>query len=647
MELTGNKFNGLREFANFRLDAEKRVLWAGESLVDLPPRAIDVLCVLTEQPGEVVSKAELINAVWKESFVEESNLTHQIYELRKTFKEYGCEEDLIQTVSRRGYRFTGKVTEIFLDKPETLVERRTISRALIEELIDHEPMVQIPSPEALAPLAIHLPPQRRPWLSALIAILVVGSIGSAIFGYWLYTRPSTSTAAGPLKSIAVLPFKQFESTEDPTLGLRIADSLITRLGSMKSISVRPTSAITKFSDADPIQAGREMSVDAVLEGRIHREGDNLRLNIQLISVGSGDHIWSGQFNGKYSSLLDLQDAVGRSIAASIDPVPSQNTTAQATASAAAYDKYLLGRYHWNTRTEEGFNNAIGFFEQAVTLDPQFAQAYAGLGDAYVGLYDYGIKPADECIPKARAALNRSIQIRPESAEAFSTLAAIQFLYDRNTADAITSIERSISIDQNYPTARLRYGWMLTMLGRFAEAKTQLEKARELDPTSGIVQGNIGYLSLVTGNDAEAEKIFREVIGSNPKFSLPHWYLGGIYFHRGDRGAMFAEYLKAFEIDYGTDFSQKVEATLSSKGEAEALRELFQSVETAQRSGYMPPSNLALFAAISGDRAKTLSLLEEAEKLHDPWLLQIKYDHEYDFIRNEPRFVALMQKMNMK
>lgn len=644
MDLTGNNFNGLRQFANFRLDVQKRVLWSGETLVSLPPKAIDVLCVLTGTPGEVISKSNLLDAVWSGSFVEESNLTHQIYELRKAFKENGCDEELIQTIPRRGYRFTGAISEVFLDKPETLVQRRTISRALIEELIDNDPAPVVR--RTVAPLAIHMPPKRRHWLSWPTAIIFFGIVAIAAFSYWIYTRSVPETAL-PIRSIAVLPFKQFKIDEDPTLGLRIADSLTTHLGSITNISVRPTSAIAKFTDTEPVQAGREMLVDAVLDGRIHREGDELRLTIQLISVNGGEQIWSGQFNGKYSSLLDLQDVVGRAIANSIDPSPQQNTFAQITSNAAAYDKYLLGRYHWNTRTEEGFNIAIEFFEQSVTLDPQFAQSYAGLGDVYVGLYDYGIRPADECIPKARAALNRSIQLRPESPEALSTLAAIQFLYDRNTADAIVSIERSINLDPNYPTARLRAGWMLTMLGRFNEAKIQLDKALELDPTSGIVQANIGYLSHVTGNDGEAERKFRNVIASNPQFSLPHWYLGGIYFRRGERNLMFVEYLKAFEIDYGIDTAKKVEAALSAKGEKEALNTMLSTLESARQTGYAPPSNIALIAAILEDREKTLQSLENADRLHDPWMLQIKYDPEYDFVRSEPRFIALLDKMNLK
>jgi len=651
MGLSGSNNNGLHEFDRFRLDTSSRVLWSGNDIVDLPPKAIDVLCALVERNGEVVAKGELIDLVWAESFVEESNLTHQIYELRKAFKEHGCETDLIQTVPRRGYRFVAEIKESFDGGEEVVVERRSISRTLIAELIDKEPDEIVPRPPInVAPLPMHLPPAPRSWSRFVTALLFGMILLAGGFAIWKWGRSTGKISLAEVRSIAVLPLKQFEGGEsDSSLGLRIADSLITRLGSLKQISVRPTSSIIKFTgeDVDPVGVGRSLEVDAVIEGRIHRQGDDLRLNLQMISVATGEQIWSGQFDGNANSLLGLQDVVGRSLVNGVDIASSRNEeTAKPTENADAYDKYLLGRYHWNTRTEEGFTKAISFFEQAVTLDPQFSEAFAGLGDAYIGLYDYGIRPADECIPKARAALNRSILIRPESAEAYSTLSAIQFLYDRDFPAAERSIKRSIDLKPNYATARLRYGWYLTSSDRFDEAKEQLDIARSLDPTAAIVQANTGYLAMVSGRVDEAEAIFNKVIESNPTFSLPHWYLGGINFQRGDRDVMFKHYLRAFEIDDSSAASAKVLDAWQSKGEKAALTTWLNGLEDAYKTDYFPPSNIALIAAISGDKQKTLHWLEESEKIRDPWLLQIKYDHEYDFVRDDPRFTALLKRLGV-
>jgi DNA-binding winged helix-turn-helix (wHTH) protein/TolB-like protein/tetratricopeptide (TPR) repeat protein len=636
MELTDSNINGLHEFDRFRLDPVARVLWCSNDIVDLPPKAIDVLCVLIARNNEVVSKSELIDLVWAESFVEESNLTHQIYELRKSFKEHGCETELIQTIPRRGYRFTGEVKQAYDGGEEITIERRSVSATMIEQLPTGDAVPVLPT----APRTFF---QKYSLGLGLLFLLV---LAAGAFAVWRSSSSGLNASRSNIRSIAVLPLKQFDSSEDESLGLRIADSLITRLGSQENVSVRPTSAVSKMTavDLDPVAAGRTLQVDAVIDGRIHRQGDELRLNMQMISVATGEQIWSGQFDGNRNSLLDLQDVVANSLKTGVNIVGGANVK-KPTENADAYDKYLLGRYHWNTRTGEGFTKSIAFFEQAVTLDPQFAEAFAGLGDAYVGLYDYGIRPADECIPKARAALDRSILIRPESAEAFSTLSAIQFLYDRDFPAAERSIKRSIELDPNYATARLRYGWYLTMFDRFDEARNELDAARKLDPTSAIVQTNTGYLALAENRDNEAETIFNTVKESNPTFSLPHWYLGGIYFRRGDRDVMLKHYLRAFEID-DQGSSSEVSRILSSQGEKDALDSWLHRLESEYTKSYSPPSNIALIAAIAGNRAKTLDWLEKAEAIRDPWLLQIKYDHEYDFVRDEPRFRSLLERLKL-
>lgn len=637
MELTNSNINGLHEFDRFRLDTAARVLWCGNDIVDLPPKAIDVLCVLIARNNEVVPKNELIDLVWAESFVEESNLTHQIYELRKAFKEHGCETELIQTIPRRGYRFTGEIKQAYDGGEEITIERRSVSSTMVAEL---------PTGNS----ATMLPAAPRTFLqkySLGLGVLFLLILTAGVFALWRSSDPGANVTRPEIRSIAVLPLKQFDSSDDESLGLRIADSLITRLGSQENVSVRPTSAVSKMTavDLDPIAAGRSLEVDAVIDGRIHRQGDELRLNLQMISVTTGEQIWSGQFDGNRNSLLDLQDMVARSLSQGVDIAGGRIEKKNPTENADAYDKYLLGRYHWNTRTGEGFTKAIAFFEQAVTIDPQFAEAFAGLGDAYVGLYDYGIRPAEDCIPKARAALDRSILIRPESAEAFSTLSAIQFLYDRDFPAAERSIKRSIELDPNYATARLRYGWYLTMFDRFDEARTELDAARKLDPTSAIVQTNTGYLALAENRDNEAEAIFNKVMELNPTFSLPHWYLGGIYFRRGDRGVMLKHYLRAFEID-DRGSSTDVSRILNSQGEKAALDAWLRRLESDYTKSYSPPSNIALIAAIAGNRAKTLEWLEKAEAIRDPWLLQIKYDHEYDFVRDDPRFRSLLERLTL-
>ena len=332
----------------------------------------------------------------------------------------------------------------------------------------------------------------------------------------------------------------------------------------------------KFVNGDESSSdiGKRLLVDAILEGSVQREANNIRITLQLVSVRTGEQIWAGKFDGDSEALLDLQDLIASELFEKVI-FPRSNEqradlTKRPTNNAEAYEKYLLGRYHWNTRTEEGFNRAIDYFEQAASSDPSFAEAFSGLGDTYIGLYDYGIKPAKETIPKARTAISRALQLDPNSAETYSTLSAIQFLYDRDPREAESSIRRAIELNPQYGTARLRYGWYLTVMGRFDEAARELEIARQIDPTSAIVQTNIGYLYLSSGQIEKAEKQFYDVIETNPSFSLPYWYLGGIYFHQNKKREMLEKYLTADGLDSGSDVSEEVRQIWNATNETTAL-----------------------------------------------------------------------------
>lgn len=627
-----SEISSFYQFGKFRLDLQKKVLWYEEEIVSLPLKAVELLVALTEKGGEVIGKNELLEKVWKESFVEESNLSHNIYLLRKTLKSYDG-VDYIQTLPRRGYRFSG---EIVKDEPKFAEEEPSLS-------------VQETTIEKVAQPKTSKSGNRKYFVLPLIFIVLI-AIG-VIYGVWNYRK---SERLETVRSIAILPLKSFdENAEDANLGLRITDALITRLGSLNQIPVRPTVSVAKFknSEVSPLEIGKSLAVDAIVEGRIQREGERIRVTLQLLSVGRGEQLWSRQFDGEADKILSLQDEISANIAKTLFSSSADEQNAplanQPTQSADAYENYLKGRYHWNTRTAEGFEKAIGFFEQAITLDPKFAEAYSGLSDAHLGLYDYGIKKADDTVPLAKTAVSRALQLKQNSSEAYSTLSAIQFLYDRDNQATEDSIKKSIEYNSQNAAAHMRYGWYLTMVERFDEALPNLENALRLDPTSPIIQTNIGYFYACSGKTEEADKIFQKVVETNPSFSLPRWYLAAIHFRRGAKEAMYENYLRAFELDYGKDSVAEIKEILQTKGETAALELWSKKLIENYRKTYFPPSNIALIFALQKDKTKALDWLEESEKQKDPWLLQIVHDPEYDFLRKEPRFEEILQKLKMK
>lgn len=649
MELTGNNFNGLREFATFRLDAEKRVLWAGDALVDLPPRAIDVLCVLTGQPGEVVSKADILNAVWKDSFVEESNLTHQIYELRKAFKENGCEDELIQTVSRRGYRFTGKLSEVFLEKAETTVERRTISRALIEELIDRDPVVHMPSPKAMAPLAIHMPPKRRPWLSRLIGILIIGLIAAAIFGYWQWFRGSGKTSLADIRSIAVLPIRSIDGNTDELLETRLTDSLITKLGSLRTATVRPTSSVLRLREAivDPVETGKLLEVDAVLTGRTQTENGLIRLNLQMISVATGEQIWSAQLDGEATRMLAFQDAVANKLLSSLD-LPADQAAAlekQPTANADAFEEYSKGRYFWNKRTQESLRSAIESYSNAVRLDPNFAEAYVGLADSYFLLVDYSYDVSEANVEAANENLDKALAIDPLLPDAYVTRGLIQATYEWNWSAAEASFQKAIELSPQSSNAHHRYAMLLAKLGRFDEAFEHMAQARRLDPTSPSINMNLGAVYLFAERYEQAAEQLKKAITLDPSFSSPRWYLGRCLWMQGKRNEALEEYIATSRL---VGLNTTAEILEENRSVAPEIRvTLMIHIWKSLIGKNISPHDIAKLYGSIDARDTALEWLEKAYAQRHPWLTYAAVEPEFITLRDDPRYNVLLQKMNLK
>ena len=331
------------EFGPYRLDARERILLLDGHAVALTPKALDTLIVLVRSQPKVVSKEELLEAVWPGTFVEEGILAQNTMTLRKALRH----PDWIETVPKRGYRFSCKVSE------------------------------------PAAELAVTAPVRSRfPWWWAAMAAGVLMAAGAMILApRWERPKPS-------IRSLAVLPFLSI-SEEAPHLGLGLADVLINRLGMLSELAVRPTSAVRKFADIaapDPLAAGRELRVDTVLEGNIQRDGDRVWVTVQLLRVSDGASLWSGKFDQPYRDLFTLEDAIGGQVAnglvLNLTAPERERLQRRYTGNSEAWQAYLRGRYLWSRRTPEAYRKAIAEFEEASRIDPNYALAYAGLADTY-------------------------------------------------------------------------------------------------------------------------------------------------------------------------------------------------------------------------------------------------------------------------
>ena len=627
-EATENK-GFIYEFGKFMLDPQERVLLADGKPVHLTDKLFDTLLLLIENNGRLLTKDEMMTTPWEESFVEESNLAKNISLLRKILNADGVSR--IETLPKRGYRFVAEVKQI--DGATNLLVHRRL-RVKIKQETEIE---ELAAPRPANKLAVYL-------ASGLVVVLFAVGAG-------LYLNRKARISTSKINSIAVLPLKSLTAGEDnKALGLGLTDALISRLGSLRTITVRPTSAVAKFveTEADALEIGRRLNVDAVLEGTIQQSEDRLRINARLIRVATGEQLWTEKFDESVTNIFALQDALSNKIAKTLffELTNAEQTqfARRQTDNVEAYEKYLRGRFYQNQNTEQGLTKAVEFYEQAIALDRQFADAHAGLADALLILYNFGLRPPDEIVPRAKQALNRALQLNPNLSDAYSALALIQFLSERDWQAAEQSLQRAIELNPNNADAYLRYGYFLTAEGKFDESLAKLEKALQLNPLSPIVQTDIGLAHLCARRYGTAIEQLEKVVVENPEVSLPRWFLGLSYDANEEPEKAFATYLRALEREGAGELAARLETTKQSSGEQSAYQIWLEENLKMREQGYFPAVNIAFLYAAMKNREQSLTWLEKAFDEHEPTVWQIKHLPNYDFIRADPRFQEMLQKV---
>ena len=640
--------DGGRVFKNFDLDVERKILRRGGEIVHLPPKAVELLCVLMKNRGEVVSKNDLLEAVWENTFVEESVLSNNIYILRKTLSELGVGKNLIQTVPRRGYRFAG---EIGGDDAELVLEHHVFEQTVIAEISDDSALMR----EKAMPAPLALPEKPRSFFGAnkkfLFASTAILLLILSVLGVWNDKKSAAEPSLADVRSIAVIPLKSLsKEVVDENLRLRITDSLITNLGNLNKFSVRPTSSVLAFvgEEANALEVGKKLAVEAVLEGRVQQENGRLRVNLQLVSVAGGGQIWSGQFDGETDKLLNLQDAISAEFvnhfAASLtdDQIAA---AAHPTDNSEAYELYLKGRYFWNKRTLADLEKAVGFYEQAIALDSNYADAYVGLADSQYLLYDYNYRTTLDNPRRAKDNLLKALTLKPDSADALVTLGLIQSAFDWDWNAAEKSFRRALEIEPNSASAHSRYGVFLIRTSKFAEARAELEKARRLDPLSLSVNMNLGVASWFAGDLDAAEAHFKSTLEIEPNFEPVHWYLARFYWHKGSFKESFAAIEKALTLGGGETLATRLRQKADLLPPDEAARFWFEEWKRRMPENRVNSHDLAIVAAYSGDRRETLAQLEKTVAEKHPWSAMIAAEPEFIFLRGEPRFQEILRQIN--
>ncbi|HJQ25114.1 MAG TPA: winged helix-turn-helix domain-containing protein [Blastocatellia bacterium] len=626
----------LYEFGAFRLDADNRQLWRGTQIVPLKPKVFETLLVLVEHHGRVLEREELIEKLWPDSFVEEANLNVNISAIRKALGVGPNDRDYIVTVPGRGYRFAAEVNRVGGNDTET---RR------------HGDTEQEPAESS--EVAVAAAPRHRVTASR-VAVALALAVALAVAAYWwLRQRVNQRAAATTVHSLAVLPFRALNAEgSNEYLGLGMSDALITRMSNVRQVIVRPTSAVRKYAgqEPDPQTIGRELQVDAVLEGSIQTVGERVRVTVQLVSVGENRHLWGETFDEKFTDMLALEDSISERVADALALRLSGSERARLakhyTDNPEAYQLYLKGRYHAGKVTKEGFDKSIAYFNQAITLDPKYALAYEGLAFAY-SLSGDVLLPAKEAMPKAGEAARRALALDDTIAEAHSDLGLVHFWYDWDWPGAERELQRAIELNPNQVTTHNWYAFFLTCMGRFDEAMAENKRAQEIDPLHSDLELELGLNAYLARHYDEAIAHLRSAIEIEPNHWPPYANLGRAYEAKGAPNEAIAALVRARQIEADVpEILGNLGHVYAAAGQRAEAARILAELQSAGRRGYVEPYNVALVYAGLGDKEQAFAWLEKAFAERSFYITWLKVDPELDGLRGDRRFADLLRRAGL-
>ena len=484
----------------------------------------------------------------------------------------------------------------------------------------------------------------------LILLIAAGVIVSAGGGFFLLPR---ITAHKLDKSIAVLPFENLSSDPDNAyFADGVQDEILTRLAKIGELKVIARSSTQRYesSGEDPREIGKQLGVAHVLEGSVQKAADNVRVRVQLINAATATHLWAESYDRKLTDIFAVESEIATKVAAALRARltrSEQNALlVRPTENAEAYQRYLLGRYFWNKRTATDFEKAIGYFNQAIEKDPNYALAFAGLADAYVLLSAYGEARPNDTFPAAKAAAMKAFELDPTLGEAHAALGMALFAYDLKFAEARREFQRAIELNPNYATAHQWYAECgLTPFRKFDEAVAEVKRALELDPLSVIINADVGSVLGYAGRHDEAIAQLRKTVEMDPNFYYSRWQLGEALEIKGFNDEAAAHYKKAIELNDDPLPRALLGHLYARSGRKDEAKEILHQLRELSKERYVLAFNLALVHIGLGENTAAIDLLEQAYEQRDGYNIGfIKVDPWLDPLRGQPRFEALVQKI---
>jgi DNA-binding winged helix-turn-helix (wHTH) protein/TolB-like protein/tetratricopeptide (TPR) repeat protein len=644
------------EFDDFRIDVAHLMLYHRGTEIAMVPKAIETLLALIERRGKIVSKDELLEAVWPDTVVEESNLFLYLSLLRKTLRTHKDGSPYVETLRRRGYRFNGDVhlvEEEIEDKNDQLtVDEFEQTRVNIQSQVSEGTLKQATR------FVSDREGSRRSklrYVPAVSIVILLAGVFAASF-YWRSRQVAVTNVAKP-NSIAILPFKSIGSeNREEALGIGIVDTLTSRLASSRSITVCPPSSVQNVlksspGDHDPREMGKKLGVESVLDGTVQRSGDLIRVNVSLTRVDDKTRTWSKLFDARFTEIFNVQDQISAEVLAVLESKASREDTASVnkrhTNNPDAYQQYLLGRFYSLKVTPESLQKAIDNYGRAIAMDPSYSLAYAGMAYVKRTLAIAGFsRPAEVC-PQAEELAKKALQLDETQAEPYISLAVVDFLYKWDWKSAESNLKHAIDLEPNNSDAHKLYAHFLSSVGRHEEAIAEGRLASDLSPATSLTRALESQFLLFAGRQDEAMRTIKTTLEVDPNFWVALNQLGRIYIRQQRYEEAIVELEKARKLaPESCEPPMQIGYALAVSGNRERARATLSELERRSKYKFVPFYSLAMIHNGLGERDKALEMLERGVDNRESQLTFILSDNRWDNLRSQPRFRNILHRMNL-
>jgi len=603
---------------------------------------MELLILLLERQGELVTREEIAERLWgKDAFLDvDHGINVAVRKIRVALRDDPDRPRFVETILGKGYCFLAPVTT-----------NNGLARPQVQ------PAVQADSDTGTSPPNPKTSPAKASLLSRKVPALLVALAALAVIGVtWVFHHDMARVATQPaIRSLAVLPLKNL--SEDPKqqyLADGLTEDLIGRLALVPGLRVISRTSSMHFKDTQLSlpEIAQALQVDAIVEGSVIRDGSQIRVHAQLIRAATDEHIWAGEYEREYGSVLALQQDVAGDVADRIEANLIPGTRVRLAGARGvdpeAYEAFLKGRYYFNQRTVEALNKSIECFQQAIGKDPNYALAYSGLADTYALLGFRGRVRLQDALLRAKAAALRAIELGDTLSDPHASLAFIAETHEWDWATAEREYKRAIELNPDDARAHHLYAGYLTYVGRVDEGITEEVHARELDPLSLPINNALAGRFLAARRYDEAFEQVQRTLELDVHFPQAHQTLGWVYLNRGNRQDAVREFQNALQLSGAddTDLMLDLGFAYATTGHRDESRKILAKLKELHHRGLATSGSVGILYGALGESDEAFAWLEKAYAEHDPELTYIKVGRRFEPLRHDPRYEKLVRRIGL-